>query len=245
MAGPGGAKLEKAHLIVVEPPSPATKPPSVAAVQGSARAGQGEITFQFNPKEYSVKKSAKWERKAGKGSRSAAMPEFMGPEPRTLDLEVFLDQSDSSSGDVAKDVEALFACLAPTEKTRSSKKPSPPWVIFGWGAQVNIVAVVKAVSATFTMFRPDGSPIRALCTVSLEEVPTEAQGQNPTSGARRATRTRRLGAGDSLASIAHAEYDDAGLWRALAAANGIDDPLRIPEGTVLSIPNLTDATRYR
>ncbi len=93
-----GAKLEKAHLIVVEPPSPATKPPSVAAVQGNARVGKGEITFQFNPKEYSVKKSSKWERKAAKGSKSAAMPEFMGPEPRSLDLEVFLDQSDSSSG---------------------------------------------------------------------------------------------------------------------------------------------------
>jgi nucleoid-associated protein YgaU len=240
-----GAKLEKAHLIVVEPPSPATKPPSVSAVQGNARVGKGEITFQFNPKEYSVKKSSKWERKAAKGSKSAAMPEFMGPEPRSLDLEVFLDQSDSSSGDVVKDVEALFACLEPTEKTRASKKPSPPWVVFGWGAQVTIVAVVKSVSAKFTMFRSDGSPIRAVCTVSLEEVPTESQGQNPTSGARTATRTRRVGAGDTLASIAFAEYDDAGLWRALADANDIDDPLRVPEGTVLSVPALTDVAAPR
>jgi nucleoid-associated protein YgaU len=239
------AKLEKAHLIVVEPPSPATKPPSVGAVQGSARVGQGEITFQFNPKEYSVKKSSKWERKAAKGSKSAAMPEFMGPEPRTLDLEVFLDQSESSSGDVVKDVEALFSCLEPTEKTRSSKKPSPPWVIFGWGAQVAIVAVVKSVSAKYTMFRPDGAPTRAVCTVSLEEVPTEAQGQNPTSGARNATRTRKVRAGDTLHSIAWAEYDDAALWRALAEVNGIDDPLRVPEGTVLSIPALSDAAGYR
>ncbi len=113
--------------------------------------------------------------------------------------------------------------------------------MFGWGSQVAIVAVVKSVSAKFTMFRADGAPIRAVCTLSLEEVPTEAQGQNPTSGARTATRTRRVGAGDTLASIAFAEYDDAALWRALADANDIDDPLRVPEGTVLSIPALTDA----
>jgi nucleoid-associated protein YgaU len=43
-------------------------------------------------------------------------------------------------------------------------------------------------------------------------------------------------AGDSLASIAYAEYGDAGSWRRLAEANDIDDPLRVRDGAVLHIP---------
>ncbi|MGH9281527.1 MAG: LysM peptidoglycan-binding domain-containing protein [Acidimicrobiales bacterium] len=235
MAAAGG-KLEKAYLAVVEPPSPATKPPPI---------GQDRITFQFNPKEYTIKKTAKWERKAGKGNKKAGLPEFMGSEPRSLDVELFLDQSTSASGNVAKDVEALFKCLAPTDKTRSSNKPSPPWVVFGWGSTVSIVAVVKSVSAKYTLFRSDGAPIRAVCTVSLEEMPTEPPKQNPTSGGLTAQRSHRVLAGDTLASIAYAEYEDASLWRALAETNKLDDPLRVLPGTVLFVPPVAEATRSR
>jgi nucleoid-associated protein YgaU len=243
---PTGAKLEKAHLIIVEPPPKGTKPPPLASVLSAPKANEGQITFQFNPKEYTVKKSAKWERKAAKGSKAAVMPEFMGPEPRALDLEMFLDKSESPKGDLVKDVEALFKCLRPTEKSQATKHPSPPWVIFGWGAQISIVAIVKSVSAKFTMFRPDGKPIRAVCTVSLEEVPTDPPPkQNPTSGGLAAIRTHRMVAGDSLTSVAYAEYDDAGLWRALADVNGIDDPFRVAAGTSLRIPSPAEAAGYR
>jgi nucleoid-associated protein YgaU len=44
--------------------------------------------------------------------------------------------------------------------------------------------------------------------------------------------------GDSLQSVAHNAYGDPTLWRRIAEANGIDDPLSIPRGTVLSIPTL-------
>ena len=43
-------------------------------------------------------------------------------------------------------------------------------------------------------------------------------------------------AGDSLASVAFAEYGDPTAWRALAAFNDIDDPLRVPTGSLLLLP---------
>jgi nucleoid-associated protein YgaU len=49
-------------------------------------------------------------------------------------------------------------------------------------------------------------------------------------------RTHRVVAGDSLASIAYLEYGDPNGWRRLADANGIDDPLRVRDGTVLHVP---------
>jgi nucleoid-associated protein YgaU len=42
--------------------------------------------------------------------------------------------------------------------------------------------------------------------------------------------------GESLHSIAQREYDDARLWRGLAAFNAIEDPMRPLSGTALHIP---------
>ncbi len=42
----------------------------------------------------------------------------------------------------------------------------------------------------------------------------------------------RTVAGDTLASLACAEYGDPTHWRALAAYNAVDDPMRLPTGAV-------------
>ena len=46
--------------------------------------------------------------------------------------------------------------------------------------------------------------------------------------------------GDSLASIAFHHYRDPTRWRAIAEANGIDDPLHLKRGSVLSIPSIDE-----
>ena len=47
--------------------------------------------------------------------------------------------------------------------------------------------------------------------------------------------------GETLDRIAATYYGDASRWRAVAAANGVEDPLNLPPGTVLSIPRLEEA----
>ena len=45
-----------------------------------------------------------------------------------------------------------------------------------------------------------------------------------------------LRAGDSLHSIAQRVYGKPSLWRGLAQANDIDDPMRVPPGTSILVP---------
>jgi nucleoid-associated protein YgaU len=45
-------------------------------------------------------------------------------------------------------------------------------------------------------------------------------------------------AGDSLALLAWREYGDATAWRAIAEANGIDDPMALVPGTELVVPGM-------
>ena len=204
---------------------------------GKAGAERGSIPFQFNPKEVSIQKSAKWERKTAKGAKTAGPPEFTGSEPCKLTLEMFFDATGKQDGSVVAVVEQLFSCTVPTEESAGQKKPSPPLVVLHWGAITSFPAFVTSVSAKYTLFTADGLPIRALCSVAIEEMPSPPAKQNPTSGSDAVRRSHTVVEGDSLASVAFAEYGDPAAWRDVARFNRIDDPLRCLPGTRLLLPS--------
>jgi nucleoid-associated protein YgaU len=128
----------------------------------------------------------------------------------------------------------------------TSKKASPPWVVFRWGGLTGSLAYVSQVQAKYTLFTASGVPIRATCQVTLEELSGQAPKQNPTSGGLVPHRVHEVVVGDTLAAVAYAEYGVPALWRAIAEVNGIDDPMRLPPGLRLLLPpleELTTATR--
>jgi len=246
MLGGGGGKLtppsptgdktsqqvERAQLKMYES-SPATG--------GRKLDGEiGTINFQFNPKEVTIAKTVKWDSKASTGAKQAAPPEFKGPEPGKLTLEMFFDATAKHDGSVVEAVEKLFSCCVATEKTHANDKPMPPLVVFKWGAITSFPAYVTSVSAKYTLFSAGGVPIRAICTVSLQEMPGEKGKQNPTSGSLAVRSIHRVVVGDTLASVAYGEYGDPTLWRQLAYFNRIDDPARIPPGSVLMLPSAAE-----
>jgi nucleoid-associated protein YgaU len=113
----------------------------------------------------------------------------------------------------------------------------PPTVMFGWGTNIIMEeAVIKSMTVTYKRFLL-GQAVRAEVNLTLEEVPLMLPGTNPTSGALASRRTHMLVEGDTLASIAFAEYGDATKWRALAEANDIDDPMRLAPGVELLVPD--------
>jgi len=199
-----------------------------------------QIPFQFNPKELSISKSAKWGRTNARDAKTAGTPEFNGADPCKLTLELFFDATDTLDGSVVARVEQLFACCVPTDDSLGKKKSLPPLVVLHWGKVKSFAAFVASVQAKYTLFTGEGTPIRATCNVSLEEMPGDPAKQNPTSGGLSVTSVRTVVAGDSLASIAYREYGDPAMWRPLAAFNGIDDPLRLRLGSNVLLPVVDD-----
>jgi hypothetical protein len=119
--------------------------------------------------------------------------------------------------------------------------PQPPTVTFSWGNAIPFTGFLQHVQAEHTMFKTDGTPLRAVVDISLQKVPDDPQGTNPTSGGISGRRSALLADCDSLAGIAYREYGDPGLWRGIAVANGIEDPARVPVGTRLLVPPRTQA----
>lgn len=221
-------KFEQAYLQLYEP--------SRDGSLSQPGAPLDRIDFQFNPTELTVAKAAKWARATGTGNRSSGPPQYQGPEPAKLDLEMFLDASDNHDDSVVRKVELLLSCCVPTASSHSQNRDSPPWVIFRWGGITGFLAYVSSVSARYTLFSSGGVPIRAVVTLTLEELSGAPPGQNPTSGGLVPRRIHVMGQGDTLAGLAYREYGTAALWRAIAEANGIDDPFRIPAGRTILLP---------
>ncbi|MFF2324779.1 MULTISPECIES: LysM peptidoglycan-binding domain-containing protein [unclassified Streptomyces] len=225
----------RAQLIIMEPPA------TVGAKPGGILA---RLTLQFNPAKLSLSKNTEWRRTPSRMAEQSALPEFVGSGPRALSLEVFLDATATHDDSVEKAVEQLMTACVPTLGSLARKTPASPWVRFDWGTSTttSFDGVLSSLSVSYTLFDIDGKPLRATCSLSIEEATVDRPGQNPTSGSREARRSHRVVAGDSLPLLAWREYGDATAWRTIAHANDIDDPMQLIPGSELVVPGLEDGT---
>ena len=209
-----------------------------------------KISCWFNPKEYSISKQNAWEDKKKPGG-SIPDIQFGGGGARELTLELLFDAHDTESDDVIAVCNKLLKVMEADKTLKSGKKNTarPPKVRFVWGKVLGFNAAPKSLKLQFTLFRPNGAPTRAQAKITLVQVDPALQmggghgsdqRQNPTTTGIAGLTAHVVRDGDSLQSIAFAHYGDATSWRTIAEANGIDDPLRLRRGTVLSIPGASD-----
>ncbi len=204
------------------------------------------LSCLFNPKEYTVSKTNTWNAKQSAG---VGLPkvQFGGGAPQEMSFEILLDDLEGSY-DIGSDLDRLFLMMETDSRFATKKKNSarPPYVTFSWGHTNMFKAAVKSLSVQYLRFAPHGTPIRAQVKLTLIQVakndsrsgrgPTAAQ--NPTTRATAGVGGYTVRDGDSLQSIAYAQYGDPTAWRTIAEINGIDDPLALRRGTRLSIPAL-------
>jgi nucleoid-associated protein YgaU len=197
------------------------------------------LSCLFNPKDFSVTKANSWDAKAAPGT-SAAKPTFGGGQPREMALQLLLDATLLTPQVSVKEVSGkLFEAMNASKNEGGAKnKARPPTLTFTWGA-FSFQGVAKSLTVQYQLFRPDGEPIRADVKLALMQWDVEGPaGQNPTTRSSGALGAHVVRDGDSLASIAYRVYGDPTQWRAIAEANGIDDPLRLRSGRALSVPSL-------
>jgi len=100
--------------------------------------------------------------------------------------------------------------------------------------------ILESIKQKFTLFSPEGIPLRATLTVSLREYRTlseQFKQVKPSSPDR--THAHVTAQSDSLSAISNRYYEQPDEWRPIADANEIDDPRRLAIGRVLTIPRLT------
>lgn len=190
------------------------------------------IPVMFNPPEYSLQKSNQFAEVTIPGLGSAPL-QFVKGNVQTLTMELFFDTTDTGL-DVRVFTELVVGLTAV-----NAQKHAPPRLLFVWGSLV-FPCILESVTQRFDYFNAVGMPLRARLTVSLKgyDLLESLLASIPLESADR-VKSWIVKTGDTLQSVAAAEYDDATQWRPIAEASNIDNPLILPPGTALVIPTLT------
>jgi nucleoid-associated protein YgaU len=194
-----------------------------------------EFEVQFNPESFSIMHAAEWRHSSGPTAERTPAAEYICPQPRELTLNLTFDAVENDR-DIVGDVQRLASWMLPAERSQEEGHIQPPVLEVDWNTPSRFECHLESVNAAYTLFRRDGTPVRATVTVTLKELPAPLPGTNPSSGGERGHRRYVVTAAESLHSIAHREYGDPRLWRAIAAVNHVDDPLTLAPGRVLHLP---------
>jgi LysM repeat protein len=204
--------------------------------------GGERVPCLFNPESISVGRRNNW---SGNPMPGKGVPtlRYSGADSGWMRMELMFDTTDVGTA-VTKYTGKILALMdvdtsiAGTDETSNNARP--PTVTFHWGDLHSFTSVVTDLGMTFTYFSSAGVPLRAMMQLELRQFePSNAFGpQNPTSGTPKPHRVHRVQPGETLDRISAKYYGDSTRWRALAAANGIEDPLGLRPGSLLSVPKM-------
>jgi nucleoid-associated protein YgaU len=190
-----------------------------------------EIEVLFNPSEYSLEGANNF-RDTNTPGLDKPITQFLNGLAGSLTMELYFDTyTDGGGSNVTEKTDEIAMLLGIEEH-------APPKVEFRWGG-VTFCGVVEKVSQRFTMFLPDGVPVRAKLNVTFKGIKALAeQLRDPRRNSSDKTKRRVLTADSSIWLVAAREYGDPRYWRLIARQNGVDDPAAIRPGTPLIVPPL-------
>lgn len=206
---------------------------------------------QFNPPEYTVTKGAQIAEIGIPGLDSPIL-QFVRGTNEQITLRLFFDTTEDGS-DVRKTTEKFYGLVK-----INSDYHAPPICRLSWGKPMGGLVgesvgttgvqenkfrgVVSSITQKFTLFKRDGTPMRAELDVTFKEYKTiEQQVRELNLKSADHTKVRKVRKGDTLSGIAAEEYNDPGKWREIANANNINNPRVLVPGFVLEIPPLKES----
>lgn len=202
------------------------------------------IQALFNPERYTVTKAVQFAEIGIPGLDSPVL-QFVRGQNEKISMELFFDTTDQGMTDPVTDVRTLSGQVYQLMKV-DGETHAPPRVMLSWGDDPQLTSygssvtpwlVLESVSEEFSLFAPTGIPLRAKQTVTFREAWTiDQQLQATPRHSTDRTSVRQVQRGQTLAYISFLEYGDPTQWRAIADANGLDNPRILTPGMTLTIP---------
>jgi hypothetical protein len=244
------AKLEKLTLRAFKPAGKADEPRQVSD------AATDSYTVQVNPSSYSLARLANYSYHRGLGF-STNEAKWAHNAPVHLEFEFLFDGTGvvpkpSALGDIPL-VGAIASALAPDgpfvvmdEIKRfdalvydySSEQHSPRAVLLVWGS-LTFPCVLTSAEYRYTLFKEDGTPLRAVAKCSFcESIPPAEGERQKDSKSADLTHLRDVKDGDTLPLLAYDIYGDGQFYIQVASANKLVNFRRLRSATRLSFPPL-------
>jgi hypothetical protein len=217
-----GGQLQKAKLVTCKSPE------DTAEIE--------TIEFFLNPETITVGKEVKLEH--NEHPQNPDIVRWQMTKPTTLKLDtLWFDTYETRENVRDKYINKLEALLDFLPETHTI-----PCVYFVFGEFSQVAPAdasvfrVENLNVKYTMFLPDGTPVRAQVTMKLVQAQKEQQEWEVQKESPDHAKLHTVRRGDTLQGISMKEYDDPAQWRRIADLNGIDNPMMLEPGRKLLVP---------
>jgi hypothetical protein len=209
---------------------------------------------QVNPSSFSLNHRLRYADRQGQGD-SGSDAVYSGTEPTVFQFDFLFDGTGvvpppPQLGGVPL-VGALVSALTGSEEYVvmdeiqkfnrivyhfDGEQHRPRKVLLVWGL-IDLTCALTSLSYEFSLFKPDGTPLRAVAKCSFREARCDAERvREEDRGSPDLTHAREVVAGDTLPLIAHRIYGDAGLYLEVARVNRLVSFRGLRPGRQLRLP---------
>jgi len=218
-----------------------------AGFEQNKKISEGEFIALVNPEGYTRSYKVKYKDQQASGTKSQQM-KFDKIEPEDIDFEFMFDktgalpgtfQSSDDAGIQNESKEGVWPDIEKFKKVVYNYKGEihqPPYLIIQWG-ELLFKCVLREMSINFKLFRPDGTPLRALAkakfTATTEnELRVREEGKSSPD----ITHVRVVKQGDTLPMLAYDIYEDPSFYIQVAKANNLYNFRYLEPGTKIFFP---------
>ncbi len=195
------------------------------------------FTVMFNPNTYTQKYEVDYEERQGQGDSGS--PQVFGAiKPQEYNFEFLFDGTGTAADKVeVQDVVETF--LTVTGKL-DGEIHRPMYLKIAWGALIS-KCVLKSAEITYTLFKPDGYPLRAKVKATFSENIEDAlRVAEERKSSPDLTHVRVVKQGDHLSLMTQQMYGDPGYYLQIARFNNLKNYRKLEVGQELLFPPLKD-----
>lgn len=224
---------------------------------------ESRVVFQFNPAVITVEHQTTVKEVGASSAMLDDVADTSNPSGRSVTASTILDEAGLTSFRVsdflvtgaavltscATLLRWSYAVTSGDDPGATAKTAALVPLQFAWGqfrvsgtTATPLDVILTKTTIAYERFDASGTPIRARVGIDLRLHKDDPLRQNPSSAGLPNRRGHTVTQGETLPGIARAAYGHPRAWRALATANGIDDPLRLRPGTLLYVPERGEAS---
>lgn len=203
----------------------------------SFRVPLGLFEAYFNPESYSVSYDLAYCNAEALGGVESTQ-RFIRVPPKTYSFDLLIDGTGASGPSV--DVPVEVAKFLTTTYQYLGETHRPPYVILFWGTMV-AKCVLQSVNISYTLFSPEGIPLRAKLSTTFSTVEqkalTDAKKANKSPDL---THTRVVRQGDTLPLLCKEIYGDESHYLKVARVNNLVNYRKLRVGQEVFFPPIEE-----
>lgn len=213
---------------------------SESAENGGLSDADASFEALINPETYTLAYKLKFSGGGQGQGTSGKQLKYEYTEPEEITFDFLFDNTgiidgnprDSIADDLRDFKDVLIAYKGDSHEPRHFK--------LVWGENSIFKGRVTEVSINYKLFKPDGTPIRAVATVkfksSIEEQKRAAKENNSSPDL---THARKVKAGDTLPLMCYRIYGDPKYYIQVAKVNSINNFRKLTPGTDIFFPPIS------